>query len=279
MVASHLPEIEQISSSPKELTFPAAPKGKESAPQLRELLKKRMDVLSGGERAVVALAVGMINQPEVLFLDEPAANLDSSATDRLKRILRRYVQVRNAACVVIEHRVSFDGFFDKTIRLDSHGIPHSECNVKSNSVDGTDTIVELNDGAASYSMDWKVVQNINLQVRQKQITGIVGPNAAGKTTLFRALFNHGARLDGPLAWRRTPVDHLRTRSVPSAAVAWVPQERPVYRGMTVEEVLLGSLAGRDFTGFIPGAKDLIGANRQARRAKLDAVCRQIDDES
>lgn len=280
VVASHLPEIEQLKPN-KTLTFPAVPKDDEPAPQLRKMLKKRMEILSGGERAVVALAVGLINQPDVLFLDEPAANLDTKASDRLKRILRRYVDVRNAGCVVIEHRLSFDGFFDETIHLDTHGIANPEVPRPDSSarMEDADTIIELTDGAASYSPDWKVVQNINLQVRGRQITGIVGPNAAGKTTLFRALFNHGAELEGSLVWRQSPVENLRAKSVPSASVAWVPQDRPIYRRMTVEEVLFGSLSCPEFNGILAGIKDLVGVNRHARRARLEGICRQIDDEA
>lgn len=45
-------------------------------------------VLSGGEKQKLALARALILTPEVLFLDEPCANLDGRATRDIEQILR-----------------------------------------------------------------------------------------------------------------------------------------------------------------------------------------------
>lgn len=46
-------------------------------------------VLSGGERQKMALARALIRAPEVLFLDEPCANLDMASTAEIETILAR----------------------------------------------------------------------------------------------------------------------------------------------------------------------------------------------
>lgn len=45
-------------------------------------------VLSGGEKQKLALARAMVSAPQVVFLDEPCANLDGSATQAIETILQ-----------------------------------------------------------------------------------------------------------------------------------------------------------------------------------------------
>jgi tungstate transport system ATP-binding protein len=51
------------------------------------LLAQPAQAISGGEKQKLALARALIRAPEVLFLDEPCANLDGRATKEIERIL------------------------------------------------------------------------------------------------------------------------------------------------------------------------------------------------
>ena len=55
---------------------------------LHDALDRPVQVLSGGERQKMALARALIRQPQVLFLDEPCANLDGKSTREIEAILR-----------------------------------------------------------------------------------------------------------------------------------------------------------------------------------------------
>jgi len=55
---------------------------------LGELLQSWAPMLSGGEKQKLSLARALITKPEILFLDEPCANLDGSATREIEAILQ-----------------------------------------------------------------------------------------------------------------------------------------------------------------------------------------------
>ena len=55
---------------------------------MADMLTTQATRLSGGERQKLALARALIRQPDVLFLDEPCANLDGAATREIEGLLR-----------------------------------------------------------------------------------------------------------------------------------------------------------------------------------------------
>lgn len=66
---------------------------------LRTIASRRPSNLSGGEKQRVAIARGVIANPDILLLDEPTAALDVSRTEQLMGILKNYAQ--DGGCLII----------------------------------------------------------------------------------------------------------------------------------------------------------------------------------
>jgi ATP-binding cassette, subfamily B, bacterial len=64
-----------------------------------------VQVPSGGQKRLIALARCLLRKPEVLLLDEPTENLDADQRTRLTRVIHEYA--RDRTCVVISHDMDF----------------------------------------------------------------------------------------------------------------------------------------------------------------------------
>lgn len=59
--------------------------------------------LSSGEKQRLGLVRALLNQPRVLLLDEPTANLDLENTKRIERAVRGYLAEQDAAALWVSH--------------------------------------------------------------------------------------------------------------------------------------------------------------------------------
>jgi putative ABC transport system ATP-binding protein len=63
----------------------------------------RPDLLSGGQRQRVAIARALANHPEIVFADEPTANLDSHTAAEILDLMRRLNEEHRVAFLVATH--------------------------------------------------------------------------------------------------------------------------------------------------------------------------------
>ena len=64
-----------------------------------------VQIPSGGQKRLIALARCLLRKPEVLLLDEPTENLDADQRNRLILVIREYARERT--CIVISHDLNF----------------------------------------------------------------------------------------------------------------------------------------------------------------------------
>ncbi len=70
--------------------------------RLADILERMNDRLSGGQKQRLLLAVALINDPELLFLDEPSTGLDPQARRNLWEIVKN-IQSRGKTIVLTTH--------------------------------------------------------------------------------------------------------------------------------------------------------------------------------
>ena len=98
-------------------------KGKDRARELlaRVGLEKRMEhlpaELSGGEQQRVAIARALVNDPRIIFADEPTGNLDSTTGADIMNLLLSVVAESRKTLLIVTHDTRLAALGDRTILL------------------------------------------------------------------------------------------------------------------------------------------------------------------
>lgn len=80
--------------------------------------------LSGGEQQRVAIARALVKNPDILFADEPCANLDSHNSRMILELFREINQEQGQTILMVSHEEEDIEFFDRVISLhDGNVVP------------------------------------------------------------------------------------------------------------------------------------------------------------
>lgn len=87
-------------------------------PILEPFLDRKAELLSGGQRQALALAVAFISGPELMLLDEPSAGLAPKVAQELFTTLKRLADAGNTILVVEQHPGWLIGFAERGYLLE-----------------------------------------------------------------------------------------------------------------------------------------------------------------
>lgn len=73
--------------------------------------------LSGGEQQRVAVARSLMNQPAVVFADEPSGNLDSTSSQELHQLIFKLRQDFNQTFLIVTHNKELAEMSDRTVEM------------------------------------------------------------------------------------------------------------------------------------------------------------------
>lgn len=81
--------------------------------------------LSGGEQQRVAVARALINDPAVVFADEPSGNLDSKNSEELHRLIFKLRDDLNQTFLIVTHHQELAAMADRSLEIADGKITHN----------------------------------------------------------------------------------------------------------------------------------------------------------
>jgi branched-chain amino acid transport system ATP-binding protein len=80
-----------------------------------------------------------------------------------------------------------------------------------------------------------VLPDMSLRLGEGQVLALLGRNGTGKTTLINSIVGVTRRFSGTIALEGRDLTPMRPDQRARAGIGWVPQERNIFRSLTVEE--------------------------------------------
>ncbi|WP_455718463.1 ABC transporter ATP-binding protein [Anaerosporobacter sp.] len=202
---------------------------------IEHLLDRNIFRLSGGEKQRIAFAAACMLNPQILVLDEPTSNLDSSAIEDLKNLI---IKEKDAGTTIIiaEHRLAWTvDFADKYIYFDSGKAVNVWSNSEFRSLtnktlnnlgmrvsDLTDVqkavtkkcmdnkqqrnpLLKINNLSVGYNKKKSVYHIADFSIQKGEIIGIMGHNGIGKSTFGKTLCGLLKPISGQIIWAERPL--------------------------------------------------------------------------
>ena len=73
--------------------------------------------LSGGEQQRVAIARALVNDPAIIFADEPTGNLDTANGDAIMKLLLELVRERQKTLIVVTHETRLAALGNRQVNM------------------------------------------------------------------------------------------------------------------------------------------------------------------
>lgn len=186
---------------------------------IEALMDCSMFKLSGGEKQQIACASVDVMEPEIILLDEPSANLDYEATERLRALIAFWKRT-GKTIVIAEHRINYvwdladralilergavvreiakgamERFTDEDAkrcglrslaRVSPLSLARSGASCAGGGESGTNFIF-LKNLSYAYHKNHTLFAIDDMKIKKAHVTAIVGGNGAGKTTFLEAV--------------------------------------------------------------------------------------------
>lgn len=101
---------------------------------------------------------------------------------------------------------------------------------------GTEPILELRNVSTHYGAI-QMLRNVDVEIRRGEVVCLLGGNASGKTTMLKTILGYVAPTQGDVVLDGHRISGLPTQRVVDLGVSMVPENRRLFKRMTVRENL------------------------------------------
>jgi len=160
---------------------------------IAHLLDRRIAELSAGEASLVAIGGALASDPGLLILDEPLADLDTAARERVVEALTNLAHEHGVCVIVAEHTPQYWGASpDRRIVLHAArsearaDVPQPGLALGPQPIDTSRPVLRARAVTARHGAT-VAVDAVDLELSSGVITALTGPNGAGKSSLLLEL--------------------------------------------------------------------------------------------
>ena len=100
----------------------------------------------------------------------------------------------------------------------------------------TELILEVENIKVRYS-GLPVLQGVSVSVKPGETVCVVGANGSGKSTLLRAIMGSQRVFEGTIKFQGNEIQKLRTEEIVRLGIIYVPEEKMLFKPLSVEENL------------------------------------------
>lgn len=108
----------------------------------------------------------------------------------------------------------------------------------------SDAILELDHVSAGYLADIDILREVSLVVGKGSISGLIGLNGAGKSTIMKAICGFLKPKSGTIAYDGADITGIEPHQLIDRRIWYIPQESSLFPFMTVEQNLRLPLESR-----------------------------------
>lgn len=84
--------------------------------------------MSGGQQQRVSIARAFINDPEIIFADEPTGNLDTNTAEAMMNLMLKLCRENNKTLILVTHNTELSVYADKIVHIRDGKIEKIEVN-------------------------------------------------------------------------------------------------------------------------------------------------------